>query len=311
MLYKYIREERKMKKAQSFSKVTFFSLTISLIIAAGVFAADRGTINSGETKIGINIVSPSDMDTWTFEGNAGDRVIINAVTTSGSLDTTITLYPLGEPAEATTAGCPALNCHGGDQMNWQLKKSGLYTIIISDYSLSNPGTYNINLLKIPGEVSSPQDPNGGPIISGETLNGTINVASDLDAFQFYGDVNDRIIINAVTTSGNLDTTITLYPPDGGPAEATTAGCPALNCHGGDQMNPQLAKSGLYTIVISDYSLNNSGSYNISFLKIPGAVSSQADADGGPIASGETLSGKINVASDMDAFQFYGDRKSVV
>ena len=121
----------------------------------------------------------------------------------------------------------------------------------------------------------------------------------MDAFQFYGDAGERVIITAVTTSGSLDTVIYLYPPGGGPAEADTAPW-------GDRLDHPLEQSGLYTIVIQDYNLNSEGTYNITFLVLPGGpLSSLEDPDGGPITSGETLSGSI-VSSDLDALQFYGD-----
>ena len=254
-----------MSRSVNNQRVAFLTLPAILLLAPRIFAADRGPINSGETHIGLNISVPSPTDTWWFEGNVGDRVIITAVTTSGSLDTMIYLYPPGGgPAEADSY-TPYLP-HGGDKLDWQLKKSGLYTIVIEDYGLSDSGSYNITFLKIPGAVSSPEDPDGGAIASGETLSGTINVRSDLDAFQFYGDVNDRVIITAVTTSGSLDTMIYLYPPGGGPAEADSY-TPYLP-HGGDRLDCQLKKSGLYTIVIEDYGLSDSGSYNTSLSKIP-------------------------------------------
>jgi len=235
-------------------KRLFYLLLLIFLLghSSSAWGADRGEILSGETRIGLNIVSPSYMDTWTFNGQKNDRVIITAVPTSGILDTFISLYPPdGGPAEATTIF---------DQLDHQLNKTGLYTIVIVDFGLNNEGTYNITLLKIPGAVSSPEDPDGGPIASGQTLSpgGTI-IPSDLDAFQFYGQKNDRVIITAVPTSGILDTFISLYPPDGGPAEATTIF---------DQLDHQLNKTGLYTIVIVDFGLNNEGTYNISLTKIP-------------------------------------------
>ncbi|MBI4685126.1 MAG: hypothetical protein HY755_07985 [Nitrospirae bacterium] len=83
----------------------FLFLLLVVIFVCSCFslgwAADMGPINSGETKIGIDLVGPSYMDTWTFTGNVGDQVIINAVTISGALDTHIVLYPPGGgPAEA-------------------------------------------------------------------------------------------------------------------------------------------------------------------------------------------------------------------
>jgi hypothetical protein len=216
--------------------------------------ADRGGINSGETRSGT-IGPPSFMDTWTFDGQAGDRVIINAVTTTGTLNTGITLYPPGGgPAEADSG-------IGGDKLDYQLKNTGLYIIVIQDYGLSKTGNYNITFLKIPGTVSSAEDPDGGPIASGQTLGGTINVPSDMDAFQFYGQTGERVIINAVMTTGTLNTVIALYPPGGGPAEADSG-------IGGDKLDYQLKNTGLYTIVIQDYGLSKTGSYNLSLSKIP-------------------------------------------
>src|SRR5439155_1048087 len=146
------------------------------------------------------------------------------------------------------------------------------------------------LLKIPaGPLSSQEDKDGGFIASGETLSGTMNVSSDMDAFQFVGTAGDWIIITAVATFGTLDTTIDLYPPGGGPREATTD---RGGGGGGDRLDHQLAQSGLYTIVIYDHILSRTGDYNITLLKIPGAVSFPGDLNGGAVAPSECLSGTI-------------------
>ena len=252
------------------------------------YGTDRGGIASGETRVGLNITAPAYTDTWTFSGAFGDRVVINAVPTSGTLHTDITLYPPGGgPAEASTIS---------EQLDHQLQQTGLYTIVIADFGLDAPGDYNISFLKIPGAVSHLGDRDGGPIASGQTSSGAIDVASDLDAFQFHGQVGDRVVINAVPTSGTLHTDITLYPPGGGPAEASTIS---------EQLDHQLQQTGLYTIVIADFGLDAPGDYNISFLKILGAVSHPGDRDGGAIISGDNFSHAIDVASDLDAFHFYG------
>jgi hypothetical protein len=149
-----------------------------------------------------------------------------------------------------------------------LKQGGLYTIVIEDYGVSDAGTYNISFLKVPGAANFPGDPDGGAIASGETLSGTINVPSDLDAFKFDGTAGDRVIINAVKTAGNLDTYIILYPPGGGPAEANSYQCCS---YGGDTLDVQLKQGGLYTIVIEDYGVSDAGTYNISMTKIPSTL----------------------------------------
>jgi hypothetical protein len=182
-------------------------------------------------------------------------------------------------------------------LDHQLLQTGLYTIVISDYTNADAGAYNITLLKIPGSVSSSEDPDGGWIASGETLTGQMQVASDLDGFQFYGEAGDRVLVTAVVTSGSLDTAIDLYPPGGGEKEDSTGN--------GDRLDHQLLQSGTYTVVVSDSGLSDTGTYNITLLKIPGSMSSPGDPDGGAIASGDTLAGHM-VRSDLDGFQFYGE-----
>ena len=103
-----------------------------------------------------------------------------------------------------------------------------------------------------------------------------------------------MMITAITTSGQLDTWTVLYPPGGGDSEVD--GWPW-----GDVIDHQLAQTGVYTLVVEDNGLSDAGTYNITFLKIPGAVSTPEDPDGGPIASGETHVGFLANALDYDWF----------
>ena len=237
-------------------KKSFYPLVL-IGILCGYFSfawgADQGEIFSGETRLST-IAGPSFMDTWTFQGEAGDRIIITAVTTSGPLNTEIYLYP------PDSGPCEADTYPFGDKLDHQLQQSGLYTAIIQAHGLNDEGEYNITFLKIPGAVSYPGDLDGGAIASGETSSGS-SIASDMDAFQFYGEAGDRIIITAVTTSGPLNTEIYLYPPDSGPCEADTYPF-------GDKLDHQLQQSGLYTAIVQDHGLNDEGVYNFSLTKIP-------------------------------------------
>jgi hypothetical protein len=118
-------------------KCMYLLVIISILCGYYSFAwsADRGPINSEETKIGLDITAPSYMDSWTFEGQEGDRVIINAVKTTGNLDTYIDLYspPPGSGKEASSYPWYY-------QLDHQCQKTGLYTIVIQDYGLNDPGT---------------------------------------------------------------------------------------------------------------------------------------------------------------------------
>ncbi len=278
--------ELKMQTQKAIIRI--IQMVMATLALPGTYGADRGAIESGETKIGYQITGPGQIDTWTFSGAQGDRVVIAVTTTSGQLTPYINLYPPG----GGTVERGAVN-----RLDWQLKTSGLYTIEIEDFvTLSDTGTYNITLLKMPGTVNSTLDPDGGPIASGQTVSGTINVSADMDAYNFYGQTGYRVVIAVTTTSGQLTPNINLYPPGGGMVERG-----AVN-----RLDWQLKTNGLYTIEIEDFvTLSDTGNYNITLLKMPGTVNSMVDPDGGLIASGQTGSGTINVSADMDAYNFYG------
>jgi hypothetical protein len=71
-------------------------------------------------------------------------------------------------------------------------------------------------------------------------------------------------------------------------------------------NHQLLKTGVYTIVVSDWTTDvDTGEYGLSFALIPDGTTSTQDPDGGDIASGESKSGSISPVGDTDICAFYG------
>ena len=270
---------------------------LSLVLAVSLLgfcadAANRGTVTSGETR-SASVQGPSYFDTWQFYGEAGDRVLISCVTTSGTLNTDMVLYPPGGAGEEHYSNT-------SDELDHQLEQSGWYTLFVQDYGLNDAGSYNLTFLKFPGAVNYSGDPDGGPVVSGETVLGSvIRCPSDMDVFQFYGEAGDRVVISCVTTSGTLNTDMVLYPPGGAGEEYYS--------NTSDELDHQLLKSGLYSLVVRDYQMDEGGVYNLTFLKFPGAVNYAGDPDGGPVAPGETVLGSvIRCPSDMDVFQFYGE-----
>jgi hypothetical protein len=264
-------------------------VSVFCVIPPTAWAVDRGPIEPGETRSGT-IAGPDFTDTWTFYGDGADLVVINAVPTSGALDTRV---------QVSTPSETVLGPRGYDDLNrpyYLLVESGIYTVQVRDHYMQNSGNYNITVLKVPGGLSSLADPDGGAIASGQTLTGAINAASDLDAYQFYGQAGERVLITVVPTSGTLGTHLDLYSPERNYVNGLSPPEHKANWY--------LNSTGVYTLVVDDYQFNRTGEYAITVVKFPGPVSSPGDPDGGAIASGEVLSGTIDGASDMDAYQFY-------
>src|SRR5262249_18326421 len=101
---------------------------------------------------------------------------------------------------------------------------------------------------------------------------------------------------AVTTAGNLNTNMTLYPPGGGTA---------ITASSGDRLDAQLTANGTWTVVVEDYSDTAPGSYSLSVMDLSGTLTSAGDPDGGDIAPNQILTGTTNVVGDLDAYTFTG------
>ncbi len=260
---------------------------------------DGGTIVSGQTKT-AKINQASDLDGYQFTGKAGEHVIFNAVTTGGNLDTVIRLYA---PSDAMETYTYDVYGNGDDRLDWILKEGGLYTIVVEDNNYKETGDYVVSFLRLPaGSLTYPDDLDGGTIVSGQTKTAKINQASDLDGYQFTGKAGEHVIFNAVTTGGNLDTVIRLYAP----SDAMETYTYDVYGNGDDRLDWILKEGGLYTIVVEDNNYKETGDYLFSFLRLPaGPCTYSGDLDGGRIVSGQTKTAKINAASDLDAFQFYG------
>lgn len=181
-----------------------------------------------------------------------------------------------------------------------LAQDGPYTIVI-DSKYDYVGDYNLTLLNLQDDLVSDNDPDGGAILSGQTIAGTMDVRSDMDVYRFEGSQGDRILINTRWTSrSGTDPQIVLYPPNGGDHE-TADTYPDYG-----SLDHALAQNGLYTMVIdskSDYT----GEYNLTLLNLRDRIVSDEDPDGGPVLPGQTITGTLNVQSDMDAYKFEGSQ----
>ena len=268
-------------------------VVVTVFLCFNAAALAGGVINSAETETG-SFTSPTYQDAWTFSGSAGDRVVITATGTTPGVYPEIYLNPPGSgESEASAVGAG-----GFKRLDYQLQQTGTYTILMQDNGLNTAGDYAISLAKLPGAVTAPTDTDGGAIVSAQTLIGTFNLASDTDMFQFTAAAGDRVVITATGTPAGVYPEIYLYPPGSGESEAS-----AIGAGGSKRLDYQLQQTGTYTILMQENGLNTAGDYAISLAKLPGAVTSPTDTNGGAIVSAQTLIGTFNLDSDTDMFQF--------
>ena len=270
--------------------LSFLNMTAGPFTSAG--DPDGGAIVSAQVKSGT-MSGVGDLDTYTFTGAIGDRVIIDAVATGGaSFNTLIGLYPPNGGANSTYTT--------GDRMEYQLNASGTWTIIVEDNGLDAAGSYDMSLLNVTsGPHTTGSDTDGGVLVSNGIRNAQFNQGVDLDAYTFAGVAGQRVVLTALATGGGSNNTnLTLYPPGGGINEYTSSS--------GDVADVQLLQTGTYTLVVEDYGDDNAGTYTLSYVNLTaGPLTDGADTDGGPMASAQVKTGTISGVGDLDAFTFSG------
>jgi hypothetical protein len=228
-------------------------------------------------------------ENWELPLDAGSIVVIDVNKTSGNLDTTATLIaPNGqEVAFNDDRGDGTLN----SEIIYEVEDGGIYTVIVEGYDDTTEGDYEI-IVSI--------DPNATPDFSfvdvdGNTLaQGTGSIQRDEDEFDF--DVNltqgQSVYASVEATSGDLDTILSLYAPDGSLV--------AINDDRGDgTLNSALAytaeSSGTYTFVVTRYDGSDStGSFAFIAQQVDAEVvqeiedtSNQALSLSGPTETIET------------------------
>jgi uncharacterized protein (TIGR03437 family) len=200
-------------------------------------------IACGETKTGRNISGVAQQDTYTFSADAGEAVNIAAVTTAGELAARLELY---SPANNLIGANGFGNTNTG---SLRLPVSGVYTILVRDFNLNRTGVYAINLQFTTGRC-------GTQIAGGQTLSGSINSAAEQDSFVFFGREGGSVNISAVATTGALAARAEVYNPAGALVGANGFGNTSTG-------NLTLSVTGVHTILIRDFNLTQTGSYNVN------------------------------------------------
>ena len=248
------------------------------------------SLSFGETVAGSIAVS-GEVDSYTFSAVAGDRVLVTMAVTSGGLDPEVRLYnPTGQSI------CSAHSSLGGAAAfeDCTLPAAGNYTLLASDYGLSETGSYGLYLQRL-------NNPGGTAALAfGQTLQATLAAAAERDAYTFSATAGDRVLVTMAMTSGGLDPEVRLYNPTG------QSICSAHSSLGGAAAfeDCTLPAAGNYTLLASDYGLSETGSYGLYLQRLnnPGGTAA--------LAFGQTLQATLAAAAERDAYTFSataGDR----
>lgn len=228
----------------------------------------------------------AEMDTFTFTGAAGDRVLTRMVRTSGSLEPEIRIYsPDG------TYQCSKNALLISDSV-CTLKLDGVHTLLATDRKGTGTGDYALYIQN----TSDPGDTT--PIDFDQTASGDIGMAAEMDTFTFTGAAGDNVLARLARTSGSFQSELRIYRPNG-----------SLICSkSGSAFAERLCaldSDGVYSILAGDVGGDETGGYTLYIQR------TNDPANATSLSFGETVSGEIGMTSEMDAFTFEGAAGSSV
>ncbi|MBI5935668.1 MAG: DNRLRE domain-containing protein [Chloroflexi bacterium] len=200
------------------------------------------SIAFGQT-LSASILTPAEMDTYTFAASASDKIFVRVSKSSGALYPEIRVYnPTGLQL------CQDWDYTTSEIASCTLTANGVYSILVGDYGGTKTGDYYIYLQRLnnPGNATS--------IGFGQTLYGSIITPAEMDAYKVTVRLSGKAIVRMSRSSGTLYPEIRVYGPTG-----------LQLCQDWDYTTSEIASCtltdvGSYLILVGDYGGTKTGDY---------------------------------------------------
>jgi hypothetical protein len=236
--------------------------------------------------IQCSIDAASEIDTYTFDAQADDRVMLRMARASETLQPWIRVFA---PDKAQV--CESYAERLADLLDCHLPRSGTYSIQVADSSRERKETGNYTLylqrLNNPGITL--------PIAFGQPLSGSIGRPTQIDTYSFEANVDDRILIRMLRASETVQPWIRVYAPDG------RLTCEAYAERFVEKTDCIIPRTGLYTVLASDASRarTETGNYTLYIQRLnnPGRATL--------ISPRQALSGTIASPAEIHTYTFEG------
>jgi len=270
-------------------RLYFANMPGSYTVPAG---DEGGVLTNGGMHAGT--IDLGDFDVYTFKVAANDTVRAQVAETNGTgLNPLLALYgPDGEEKVSNTGTASTGLSH-------RAMVGGTYALLVRDgqIDVTGSGDYRLYFANMPGSYTVPAGDEGGVLTNGGMHAGTIDLG-DFDVWTFVAETGETIHAQVAEVNGTgLNPRLELYGPDGA-VEAANGG------NGSTSLNVEVDVGGTYTLVVRDNQLDvvGSGDYQLYFAHAPVAFSVLAGDEGGPLTSGATYPGSIELG-DLDQWTF--------
>ena len=219
----------------------------------------------GEHTTGCTIGVVTDLDTFTFEGIAGDEIRITLRTDTG-MDPCIEIREPGNPDPIETLCCTGA-CTIREE-DFALNFTGTYLLAVSERESDQTGSYVLQLEKIPPiaaplSLSIPYD---------FAVSETVSPQTDLDFIKFEGADGTLVRVTRRTNTG-MDPRLEIWDP-------AHAKIKDVSCIGACTISEDLSliSSGTYLIGISEVFGDQTGGYEINIQCLFGDCPDDLDQD---------------------------------
>ncbi|MCL4177030.1 MAG: hypothetical protein KJ072_04705 [Verrucomicrobia bacterium] len=251
-------------------------------------AEDEG----GVTTDGVNhdgSITLGDLDSWTFEAEAGDLVTVQVTELSGGAG----FEPLVEVVDPSGDQRGVGRHASSVALEVAVVEAGRFTVLVSDANKSGAGTYRLTVNR---SVVGPAV--GEVLINGETRLGEITAAGETNAWSFTATAGDRLVVRAGEIgTGAFVPWLRLYDPSGALLDQDFNASAV-------EVTARATSSGTFVVSVADGTSggNQTGGYGISLAKTGEALTIAAQDEGGALVNGSSYVGAIDVG-DMDAWAF--------
>jgi hypothetical protein len=142
---------------------------------------------------------PAAQDSFVFDANAGETVILTSIGTSGGVDARLEVF---DPA-----GTPIGEGFSGATDPIHITASGRYTAVVHDFEFRQVGDYRLSLQYTTGRCAA-------PIACAQTIGSGIGLPAERDAFTFTADEDGWYQVHLDPTAAPLQGRLELFEPTG-------------------------------------------------------------------------------------------------
>lgn len=228
----------------------------------------------GDHTINSGIANVVEVDTYTFQGQAGDPLRIVVSTLSNGFDPEILLRdPTG--AIIQTASCSGSSGGFGTRcsasLDQVLTSTGSYTLNLSDVNADETGNYSLHLDKYPPTDNWVGVGYDAPLID------ELGHLGDMDFLAFSGAAGTGVRLTTRSLTNGLDPHFEIWDPLGNLISDTlcsgSSGGFGTRCT--TSVDLDLSMSGIYKLGLSDSGWNESGSYDLGISCLYGSCPTAA------------------------------------